>query len=261
LSNLAKLELGNNIISGTIPAEIGRLSNLTRLDLGGNEVIGTIPEDLYDIPNLQYLYLENNHIEGTLSENLANSRELIAIYLGGNQMTGSIPVGLKSGSSIRPLRYFSIFNNSFTGSIPLSLRLRNLYYLDLSYNQLTGNFEEDFARTHTQIRHFYINHNKFSGTLPETIGNMGNYRTIEFWINDNQFEGTPPMSFLKDNKENKDLLTYKIQNNNWDKNAKINNKDFCNLWVFSGESGEIVEFGTTCDYCPCKDACDRCDQY
>ena len=48
LSNLTRLELGNNELSGEIPAELGSLSNLVSLRLSNNELSGCVPSSLED---------------------------------------------------------------------------------------------------------------------------------------------------------------------------------------------------------------------
>lgn len=47
--------LQNNLISGRIPAEIGKLGKLQTLDLSNNQFSGEIPGSLGDLRNLNYL--------------------------------------------------------------------------------------------------------------------------------------------------------------------------------------------------------------
>ena len=51
------LSLGNNQLSGEMPAELGNLLSLERLDLGGNQLSGEIPAALGSLLNLQRLDL------------------------------------------------------------------------------------------------------------------------------------------------------------------------------------------------------------
>lgn len=46
LTNLKRLQLGNQQFTGEIPAELGNLTNLQELELGGNQLTGTIPAEL-----------------------------------------------------------------------------------------------------------------------------------------------------------------------------------------------------------------------
>ena len=62
LSNLTRLRLKSNDLSGEIPAELGSLSNLTELDLYGNNLSGEIPAELGSLSNLTRLRLDFNEL-------------------------------------------------------------------------------------------------------------------------------------------------------------------------------------------------------
>ena len=51
------MRLDENLLSGTIPTELGRLANLTVLHLWGNQLTGQIPTQLGDLSSLTVLYL------------------------------------------------------------------------------------------------------------------------------------------------------------------------------------------------------------
>ncbi|THG00254.1 hypothetical protein TEA_026280 [Camellia sinensis var. sinensis] len=69
LQNLRYFLLFNNLISGPIPASIGRLSKLEMLDLSFNQMNGSIPDGIGKLANLNFLLLDNNYWEGALSQN------------------------------------------------------------------------------------------------------------------------------------------------------------------------------------------------
>ena len=68
---MTELDLSSKSLTGTIPAELGRLFEITTLDLSSNSLTGEIPEELG--------WLEN----------------LVEIRLSGNTLTGCIPVALE----------------------------------------------------------------------------------------------------------------------------------------------------------------------
>ena len=70
-SRVARVELANESLSGTIPAGFWNLSVLTHLDLSGNSLTGSIPRELGNLDNL------------------------VVLKLSGNGLTGCIPAGLK----------------------------------------------------------------------------------------------------------------------------------------------------------------------
>ena len=70
LTNLRTLSIKDSQLSGEIPVELGRLSSLYSLDLSGNQLTGDIPAELGDIPNLHFLYLKGNQLTGCLPAGL-----------------------------------------------------------------------------------------------------------------------------------------------------------------------------------------------
>ena len=70
LSNLQRLSLSQNQLTGPIPTELGRLSNLQWLLLGGNQFTGQIPMELSNLANLVALYLSQNQLSGCIPEGL-----------------------------------------------------------------------------------------------------------------------------------------------------------------------------------------------
>ncbi len=104
LSNLQGLELSHNDLSGTIPAELGNLSNLQELILDFNDLSGTIPAELGNLSNLQRLELSHNDLSGTIPAELGNLSNLLYLHLFGNGLTGALPSNL---TSISGLSWFS----------------------------------------------------------------------------------------------------------------------------------------------------------
>ena len=111
LSNLRYLNLFNNQLSGSIPPELGSLSNLTDLDLGGNQLSGSIPRELGSLSNLTYLNLFDNQLSGSIPAALGNLNSLKHLWLSNNQLSGEVPGTL--------------------------MNLTSLTELDLDYNRLT----------------------------------------------------------------------------------------------------------------------------
>ena len=78
LGGLAKLEvlaLSRNELTGPIPAELGDLTNLQALFLWGNRLSGPIPAELGGLANLRELSLYSNNLERADSGGVASDRE------------------------------------------------------------------------------------------------------------------------------------------------------------------------------------------
>ncbi len=109
---------------------------VTNLDLGNNQLSGILPASLSALTNLQYIVFNDNQLSGTIPASMSALTNLRWLILSSNQLTGSIPASL---STLTNLTDLYLFSNQLTGSIPASLStLTNLQKLYLSYNQLSG---------------------------------------------------------------------------------------------------------------------------
>ncbi|XP_027929310.1 receptor-like protein 56 isoform X2 [Vigna unguiculata] len=175
--NLGNLNLSRNLIQGSIPREFGQMKLLSELDLSNNQLAGEISDDIFEdgqqlttlilsnnmlegsiftIPtNLEYLSLNDNNFSGTLPRRIFNT-SIISLDISNNHLVGNIPRILTNFSKLSELR---MSNNHFQGFIPLELpqQLRNLSYLDLSQNNLTG-LVPSFLNSSVKFIHLSNNH-------------------------------------------------------------------------------------------------------
>lgn len=129
-----------------------------------------------------------------------------------------------------------------SGTIPDSLRWRQLFFLDLGWNQLTGTLPVDLGEKFVALRHLHLDHNGFTGPLPTSYINVGNGRLEQLSVNDNQLTGEIPADRELTNK----MVMLNLENNDF---SSID-KDTCDILI--GYGGEGVEFTTECEFCICK---------
>ena len=65
-SRVTELDLSGESLSGSIPAELGKLLELTHLDLSSNSLAGEIPRELGELSNLTELRLSGNSLTGCI---------------------------------------------------------------------------------------------------------------------------------------------------------------------------------------------------
>ena len=129
VSSLTGLLLGENQLTGHIPAEIRNLENLDILDINSNQLSGEIPSDIGNLDSLLWLSLSNNQLIGDIPNEIVNLNRAYLIDLSYNGLSGGIPREIEN----LDLSYLSLNNNNLSGIIPDNFC--DIYLVKLSDNQ------------------------------------------------------------------------------------------------------------------------------
>ncbi|KAG2274455.1 hypothetical protein Bca52824_057010 [Brassica carinata] len=166
-TNLWKLDLGRNFISGTIPYDIGNLISLQKLRLDENLLTGPLPSSIGKLSSLVLLNLTSNRLSGELPSSLGNITRLEQLYLSSNSFEGAVPPSL---GHCKYILYLWIGSNKLKGTIPQEImQIQSLVYLNLSDNSLTGSLPK-YIKPLERLCTLSIAHNKLSGKLPQVLG-------------------------------------------------------------------------------------------
>ncbi|XP_078175968.1 leucine-rich receptor-like protein kinase family protein [Carex rostrata] len=138
VTSLESLHLSDNKIYGSLNGTlIAQLQNLVSLDLGTNILTGSIPKSIGQLNKLRYLHLNNNNLTETLPSTIENCTDLRQLNLRENNFTGSLQ--FINFTKLSSLQLLDLYNNRFTGEIPESIyTCTNLNALRLSSNNLSG---------------------------------------------------------------------------------------------------------------------------
>ena len=82
-----EVELGNQGLTGTIPAEIGALSALNQLSLYINKLNGAIPPTIGALSSLTYLNLSRNYLSGNVPYSFSNLLKIEHLWLSDNNFS------------------------------------------------------------------------------------------------------------------------------------------------------------------------------
>ncbi|XP_057811526.1 receptor like protein 22-like [Salvia miltiorrhiza] len=188
-SNLRFLDLSNNRIGGEIPNWIWGIGSgeFWQLNLSCNHFVDL--QKPYRIPDsLQVLDLHSNHLRGELP--LPQERALYVDY-SNNKFDKPIPINI--GNYLSNLIFFSVSNNSLSGSIPTTLcRATYLQVLDLSFNNLSGNMPPCLLENTQNLGVFILRSNNITGDIPDKFSNNCGLQTLD--LNGNNLGGKIPKS-------------------------------------------------------------------
>eukprot|EP00762_Andalucia_godoyi_P000580 ANDGO_05289.mRNA.1 MDIS1-interacting receptor like kinase 2 len=182
---LADLTIHSNLLNGTLPQSMRLLLRLQVLDAHSNRFSGTFPFFLFALPSLSIISLQLNqfsgpvvlpslvntvlhsmefqfnNLSGALPQELCQYQGLQFLYLSNNMLTGFPNCGFRSllllDLSSNQLRTFPF---STIGSFS------SLQSLDLSYNQLSGDFPLRAFRGNLTLRSLSLAYNQFRGNFP-----------------------------------------------------------------------------------------------
>lgn len=189
LTQLRTLALRRNALTGAVPADLASLAQLQTLDLSENSFAGAIPIQLGNLALLQTLNLSNNQLTGGVPTQLAGLGLLQTLDLSSNQLIGSIPPALGGLANLRTL---GLNNNQLSGGIPPQLAsLANLRKLLLANNGLSGPIPANLSNLEN-LTHLVLTRNQLSGPIPQELGNLRQLSAL--MLNNNRLTGEIPSS-------------------------------------------------------------------
>ena len=137
-SRLTALDLNNNGLAGTLPAEFADLSALTSLNLSGNAgLTGSIPATLGSLVALTSLDLSGSGWTGAIPAALGSLTALTTLDLSENALSGPIPSQLGSLTALTTLNL--IDNAALGGDLSHLTGLTSLTVLGLTGTRLCVN--------------------------------------------------------------------------------------------------------------------------
>ncbi|RXI01431.1 hypothetical protein DVH24_014780 [Malus domestica] len=171
----------------------------------GNEWCQAISSSL---PNLRVLSLSNTLLSGHVDRSLTKLQSLSVIQLDRNEISGPIPGFFANFSNMRVFRwgvlgFFANFSKlaflhlsscSLQGTFPKEiLQVPTLKIIDLSFNEELHGSLPEFPNNRS-LRSLVLGFTKFSGLLPESIGNLKVLETID--LVNYSFNGPIPSSLF-----------------------------------------------------------------
>ncbi|XP_038691977.1 probable LRR receptor-like serine/threonine-protein kinase At1g53430 [Tripterygium wilfordii] len=135
-------------------------------EVSGNNLSGPIPEYIANNwVNLTHLDLLGNEFEGPLPAKIFSMKTLVSLWVSDLKNAG---FSLPEDATLDNMGLLMIRNSSVNGTIPRWLgSMEDLYYLDLSFNNLSGVLPNTLSNR--SIEKIFLMHNQLNGTIPKWI--------------------------------------------------------------------------------------------
>ncbi|KAG7605463.1 Leucine-rich repeat [Arabidopsis thaliana x Arabidopsis arenosa] len=159
--------------------------NLRLVDLSENRVSGIIPAWLLENnPELEVLQLKNNSF--TSFQMPTTVHNLQVLDFSENDIGGLFPDNV--GRVLPSLVHLNGSINEFQGNFPSSIgEMKNISFLNLAYNNLSGELPQSFVSGCFSLRTLQLSHNKFSGHFLPRRTNFTSLSVLR--IDNNLFTG------------------------------------------------------------------------
>ena len=184
---VTELDLEDNHLTGTLPAEIGGLASLKWLNLSHNQLSGSIPVETGNLTSLEELYLSLNALSGAIPSEIGNLTSLERLNLSGNDLSGEIPSAI---GNLTSLELLWLTGNALSGAVPSEIgNLTSLERLLLEDNALSGEIPSEIGDL-TSLEELYLSINALSGAVPSEIGNLTSLEALS--LDNNALSGEIP---------------------------------------------------------------------
>lgn len=101
-------------------------------------------------------------------------------------------VSMEYSNGKEKVMFLQLYNNNLSGTIPEEIGMLDLFVLDLSWSQLTGEIPVSICNM-PQLRNLNLAGNKLTGNIPSEIGNLSNLESC--YLCNNQLTGGIPETF------------------------------------------------------------------
>ncbi|KAG8492432.1 hypothetical protein CXB51_009735 [Gossypium anomalum] len=194
LPDFRVLDLGFNLLNGSISKSIGQLSNLHVLRLAGNSFDGDVISEAHfsNFTNLQELDLSSTSLTLKFNTGWIPPFHLSQIMLCSFKLGPRFPDWIRTLMETQmdqfklDLEYLDISASGISDSLPYWFwdPFQRLGYVNISFNQISGTFPNNSL----QISHLDLSSNNFSGPLPHFSLDFSDVGTIN--LSKNKFNGS-----------------------------------------------------------------------
>ncbi|KAJ4842847.1 hypothetical protein Tsubulata_041419 [Turnera subulata] len=183
---LKRVALSSSKLGPRFPQCLRNQKNMSVLTISDADIMDAVSPWFWELPiKLSYLDLSDNQFTGDISKLPQILDDFCAVNLSSNLFHGSIP---RFPANVTAL---SLSSNMFTGtaSALCSISGRELTYLDLSNNHLSGELPDCWFNW-KKLAILNLQNNFFSGRIPASFGSLVRIQALH--LSNNSFSGELP---------------------------------------------------------------------
>jgi Leucine-rich repeat (LRR) protein len=187
-SDLAKLKsftTQSNYLSGSVTVPVSPTSIILQdLEIGDNFLSGSLPAAFANFRRLEEFDASHNlftgHVDFLFNGSTAAELDVLEyIDLSNNAFSGSIPESMFAGARLRPLNIVVLYQNCFTGSLPSAIcEAGNLTTLILDSVSSAPACDVRFTGFWKDLFKVVIGKRSLQGTIPSCIWSMRSLETL-----------------------------------------------------------------------------------
>ncbi|XP_021908164.1 MDIS1-interacting receptor like kinase 1 [Carica papaya] len=177
LPYLQNLDISGNFFYGSVPSSLANLTRLSRLGLSGNSFSGEIPTSIGSLSSLEELYLDHNNLDGSVPSSFNGLISLKRLELQSNKLAGEFP----ELGSLKNLYFLDASDNNISGQVPRTLPTP-LVQISMRNNSLEGKIPESINLL-TSLQVLELSHNRLRGSVSATLFNHPSLQQLTLSFN------------------------------------------------------------------------------
>nr|XP_028964592.1 receptor-like protein 6 [Malus domestica] len=188
LPNLEELSLYSNIkLNGYFPT-FNRTNSLKTLDVSWTNFSGELPSSIGNLHSLNCFDISNCGFDSHVPFSFGNLTQLSFLEMSSFHEVSVgqflVPDSLSCFGKLTKLNYLDLSENNLLGNFPRFVaNLTQLTFLDLSVNSLTGEIPSWLAVESTQLTYLNLRFNDLQGEVPKSLFHLRNLELLLLGFN------------------------------------------------------------------------------
>jgi Leucine-rich repeat (LRR) protein len=190
-ASLEIIDLSFNKMTGTIAPSFFALPFLDRLELHNNALQGPLHRLIDDMPDsLEHLALYDNDLSGSIPSTVAKLSNLKYLSLDKMAITGTIPSEIRALTNLEDLALLNVLVTP--QDFPVALyELSNLIFIDLRGCHLRGNLTNAGVAMWQNLWFFDVSDNELTGPFPTAFKDTKHLEVLN--LSGNRWSGSVPL--------------------------------------------------------------------